>query len=54
MKKYTLKDFLDIKSDPDGDVTEVIECDPVDYKKYFDWQSIGDRIMERAVEMRGK
>lgn len=25
--------------------------DPKDYKKYFDWGKIGDRIMERAMEI---
>lgn len=39
------------ESDPAGKVTEVIECDPADYKKYFDWGEIGDRIMERALEI---
>jgi ADP-ribose pyrophosphatase YjhB (NUDIX family) len=36
-------------SDPDGDVTEVIEIDPKDYKKHFDWGETGDVIMERAL-----
>jgi len=39
-------------SDPDGDVTEIIECDKDDYKKYFDWQEIGERIIEKAYEER--
>jgi 8-oxo-dGTP pyrophosphatase MutT (NUDIX family) len=39
-------------SDPDGDVTEVIEILPQDYKKYFDWGEIGDKIMERAIELK--
>jgi len=36
-------------SDPDGDVTEIKLIDPIDYKKYFDWGKIGERIMERAL-----
>ena len=36
-------------SDPDGDITEIKLIDPKDYKKYFDWGEIGDRIMERAI-----
>ncbi|HHT9130284.1 MAG TPA: NUDIX hydrolase [Candidatus Brocadiaceae bacterium] len=40
------------ESDPAGKVTEVIECDPEDYKKYFDWGEIGDRIIERALEIK--
>jgi len=26
----------------------------MDYKKYFDWSAIGDRIMRRAVELKKK
>ncbi len=36
-------------TDPDGDITEIKLIDPVDFKKYFDWGEIGDRIMERAI-----
>lgn len=39
-------------SDPAGKVTEVIECSPSDYKKYFNWGEIGERIISRALEMR--
>jgi ADP-ribose pyrophosphatase YjhB (NUDIX family) len=39
-------------SDPAGKVTEIIECNPEEYKKYFDWGRIGERIMERALEFR--
>jgi ADP-ribose pyrophosphatase YjhB (NUDIX family) len=35
--------------DPDGDVTELLEINPKDYKKYFDWGETGDAIMERAL-----
>ncbi|MEK7213713.1 MAG: NUDIX hydrolase [Patescibacteria group bacterium] len=38
--------------DPDGDVTEIKLIDPVDYRKYFDWGEVGERIMKRAVELR--
>jgi len=38
--------------DPDGEITETKLIDPADYKKYFDWGEIGERIMERAVEMK--
>ena len=40
------------ESDPAGKVTEVIECDPKNYKKYFDWGKIGDKIIERALEIK--
>ncbi|MCX6716000.1 MAG: NUDIX domain-containing protein [Candidatus Taylorbacteria bacterium] len=36
-------------SDPDGDITEIKLIDPADYKKYFDWGEVGERIMERAL-----
>ena len=41
-------------SDPDGDITEIKLIDPADYKKYFDWGEVGDRIMERALELKSK
>lgn len=41
-------------SDPDGDVTEVLEIDINDHKKYFDWGVTSDAIMKRAVELKGE
>jgi ADP-ribose pyrophosphatase YjhB (NUDIX family) len=40
------------ESDPDGDVTEVLEIDPDDYKKYFDWGEIGDALMNKALKIK--
>lgn len=40
------------ESDPAGKVTEVIECDTNDYKRYFDWGEIGERIIMRALELK--
>jgi ADP-ribose pyrophosphatase YjhB (NUDIX family) len=37
--------------DPDGDITEVKLINPAEYKQYFDWGVVGDRIMERALQM---
>jgi len=37
--------------DPDGDVTELLEIDPKDYKKYFDWGNTGDSIMKKALKL---
>lgn len=42
----------EFKSDPDGDITEIKLINPSDYKKYFDWGVIGDRIMEQASEIK--
>ncbi len=39
--------------DPNGDVTELLEIDPKDYKKYFDWGETGKCIMERALKFLG-
>lgn len=41
----------DFTADPDGDITKIELIDPEDYKKYFDWGQIGDRIMSKALEM---
>jgi len=41
-------------SDPDDDITEIKLIDPKDIKKYIDWKEIGDRILERALELRQK
>lgn len=42
----------DFISDPDGEITEIKLIDPQDYKKYFDWGEIGDRIMQKALELK--
>lgn len=39
-------------SDPDGDITEIKLIDPSEFKSYFDWGKVGDRIMERALTLR--
>lgn len=44
----------DFVADPDGDITEIKLIDPKDYKQYFDWGEIGDRIMARALEIHRK
>ena len=37
--------------DPAGSVTEIKLIDLKEYKNYFNWGKIGDRIMERAMEI---
>lgn len=44
--------YGDFISDPYGDVTEIKLVDSKDYKQYFDWGEVGDRIMERALELK--
>jgi 8-oxo-dGTP pyrophosphatase MutT (NUDIX family) len=39
-------------ADPDDSITEIKLIDPADYKQYFDWGNIGDRIIERALELK--
>lgn len=38
--------------DTEGDITEIKLIDPKDYKQYFDWGEIGERIIERALEFK--
>ena len=38
-------------SDPAGGVTEIKLIDEKDYKQYFKWGKIGERIISRAVEL---
>ena len=54
---YQLRSFCLVEpigefiSDPAGSVIEIRMIDPKDYKKYFDWGKIGDRIMEKAMKI---
>lgn len=41
-------------SDPCGDITEIKLIDPKEYKLYFDWGEIGERIIDRAIELKSK
>lgn len=38
---------------PDG-ITEIKYIDPSDYKQYFDWGEVGERIIGRAMEIRDR
>ena len=49
-----VESYGDFVSDPDGDITEIKLIDPKDYKGYFDWGEIGDRIMDRVLEIKNK
>lgn len=40
-------------SDPDeGSIQKIKLIEPTDFKKYFDWGEIGERIITRAVELK--
>lgn len=41
-------------SDPAGSIREIKFVAPGEYKKYFDWHKIGDRIIERALTLKNK
>ncbi len=47
-----IEPYGDFVSDPDGDIIEIKFIDPKDYKQYFDWGEIGDRIMQKALELK--
>jgi ADP-ribose pyrophosphatase YjhB (NUDIX family) len=40
------------ENDPAGSVDKIAIIDPKDYKKYFDYKRIGDRIMEGANKLK--
>ncbi len=42
------------ESDPAGSVTEIKLIEPKDYKQYFDWGQIGERLVSRALELKEK
>jgi ADP-ribose pyrophosphatase YjhB (NUDIX family) len=46
--------YGDFVSDPDGGITEIKLINPKDYKQYFDWGEIGERIISRAVNLNKK
>ncbi len=48
----TVEPYGDFISDPDGEITEIKLIDSADYKKYFNWEKIGNRIMQRALELK--
>jgi len=39
-------------ADPAGGVTEIKLIEPAEYRKYFDWGEIGERIVVRALELK--
>jgi 8-oxo-dGTP pyrophosphatase MutT (NUDIX family) len=49
-----VKPFGPFISDPAGAITEIKLIDPKDYRQYFDWGEVGDRIIKRALELKKK
>ena len=56
--QYQLRFYCEVEpigkfiEDPDGDITAIKYINPKDYKKYFDWGKVGERLMERALELK--
>ena len=40
-------------ADPADSIIEIKLIDPINYKQYFDWGQIGERIIARALELKG-
>lgn len=49
-----VKPFGNFILDPAGTITEVKQIDPKDYKNYFDWGAIGEKIIQRAIQLKPK
>ena len=49
-----VKEIGDFVSDSGGNVVERKLINPADYKKYFDWGKVADRIIERGLELKPK
>jgi len=47
-----VKPYGPFVSDPGGSIAEIKLIDPNEYKKYFDWGKIGERIIQRAIELK--
>lgn len=47
-----VKPYGPFLGDPMGDIVEIKLVDPLEVKQYFDWGNIGDRIIERAIELK--
>ena len=47
----TVRPYGEFTGDPVGHVIEIKLIDSKDYKQYFDWGEIGERIVRRAEEL---
>ncbi len=46
-----VKPIGDFTGDPDKAIEKIELIEPADYKKYVNWGRVGDRLMERAMEI---
>ncbi|MFA5894472.1 MAG: NUDIX domain-containing protein [Candidatus Shapirobacteria bacterium] len=47
-----VRPFGKFRNDPAGSVTDIMLIDPKNYRQYFDWGEIGERIISRAIEVK--
>jgi 8-oxo-dGTP pyrophosphatase MutT (NUDIX family) len=47
----TARPYGPFESDPAGSVTKIACIPPHEYKQYFNWGEIGERIVSRALEL---
>ncbi len=47
----TARPYGPFVEDPDVSITKIALIDPKNYKQYFDWGKIGERIIQRALEL---
>lgn len=49
-----VKPLGDFSIDPAGTITEIKLINPESYREYFDWGEIGEKIVQRATQLRPK
>lgn len=49
-----VKPLGDFVEDMGGEVSEMKLIDPREYKEYFDWGEIGQKIMDRSVQLKSR
>jgi len=50
----SVRPFGPFISDPAGSITEITLIEPEEYRQYFDYGEIGERIVNRALELKNK
>jgi len=49
-----VKPLGEFTHDPGGHISEIKLINPTDYRQYFDWGKIGDRILRRGIELKSR
>lgn len=56
-KLYQLRAYCEVEkigefeNDIGGSIDKIKIINPLDYRQYFDWKSIGERIIQRGIQM---